>query len=113
MPTATHDPDRPQSAPSSLHVLRAPEIRDPVELDSGAEPNERKVAVGIAGSGRVGTIALQECIVARLARFGGDAPLSLDESATAGTSRQTGTELPLSEPGPLSECGGVRLAATR
>jgi hypothetical protein len=71
-------------------------------------------AIGIAGSGRVGTIALQECDPgARLARFGGDVPLSLDESATVGASRQTGTELPLSQRGPLAECGGFQLAMAR
>jgi hypothetical protein len=46
----------------------------------GCRPGVRFVAVGIAGAGRVGTIALRNTIVARLARFGGAAPLSLGDS---------------------------------
>jgi hypothetical protein len=57
-------------------------FRKRVATHGQLDPDERTLAVEIAGSGPVGTIALEEAIVARVARFCGPALLRLGDCAS-------------------------------
>jgi len=55
----------------------------------GAAARDPVVAMGIVGSGHIGTIALEECDRRAVARFRGAAPLSLGASKRSAASAET------------------------